>query len=101
MFNDRKEEEFIKTQKRLISDMYNFYISVKKGKIEDGNLINMLGNIDDVSNFTVEEYEDFRDNIINQMKNINCTNDKIVCENLICILDETIKIDSKQELQFV
>ena len=101
MFNDRKEEEFIKTQKRLISDMYNFYISVKKGKIEDGNLINMLRNIDDVSKFTVEEYEDFRDNIINQMKNINCTNDKIVCENLICILDETIKIDSKQELQFV
>ncbi|WP_052356570.1 FUSC family protein [[Clostridium] dakarense] len=32
MFNDKKEEEFIKTQKRLISDMYNFYISVKKVK---------------------------------------------------------------------
>lgn len=101
MFEDKKESEFIKAQRRLISDMYNLYIYVKKEQIQDENIINMLENITNIFDLTPKEYEDFRENVVSQIKSMICVSDKLVCVNVLNILDETTNIDSSQQLQFI
>lgn len=92
MFEDKKDEEFIKSQKMLISDIYDLYINIKNHDIKDEEVKLVLKNMHKIINFNEDEYDKFREDFSEEIKTMKYASDKLVCVNLLNILDETKKM---------
>lgn len=92
IYEDKKDEDFIKTQKMLISDIYDLYINIKNHEIKDNDVKLVLKNMHKIINFNQDEYDKFRVDFIEEIKTIKYVSDKLVCVNLLHILDETKKM---------